>query len=182
MEDAYVYTNRMQKTFIMMVKKGAIGVLPTDTIYGLVGSALSKRAVDRIYKIRDRNAKKPMIILIGSVRELSHFGVRPDARIGVLLKKLWPGPVSIILQCRSKKFEYLHRGTKTLAFRVPSDKWLQRLLIHTGPLVAPSANKEGKKPAITIQDAKKYFGGKVDFYIDAGAQHGNSSTVIQILR
>ncbi len=48
-----------------ILKSGGIGVIPTDTIYGLVGSALNKKAVRRIYQLRQRNPKKPLIILIG---------------------------------------------------------------------------------------------------------------------
>src|SRR5204863_149383 len=67
-----------------------------------------------------------------------------------------------------EKFEYLHRGTNTLALRLPKDESLQNLLKKTGPLIAPSANVEGLPPAKNITDAKKYFGDGVDLYIDGG--------------
>lgn len=161
---------------------GAIGVLMTDTMYGLVGSAKSKKVVERIYNVRSRDAKKPMIILIGSIDDLKLFGVKPSEGMLAVLKKLWPGPVSIILPCKSKRFEYLHRGTHSLAFRLPKNAKLRGFLKRTGPLVAPSANPEGKKPAKTIKEAEKYFGGNIDFYIDSGAQKGAPSTIVQILR
>ncbi len=123
-----------------------------------------------------------MIILIDSVHALGQFGIEPDARLAAVLKKLWPGPVSIIFPCSQKKFEYLHRGTKTLAFRLPRDRWLRALLKHTGPLVAPSANTEGEKPATTISEAKQYFGNTIDFYINGGVRRGKPSTVIEIKR
>lgn len=162
------------------LKRGGVGILPTDTIYGLVGSALSKKAVARIYKLRKRNLKKPMIILIGSLRDLSIFGIRINRATKNLLKKFWPGKVSIILSCWSKKFSYLHRGTKSLAFRLPAKKDLVKLLKKTGPLVAPSANPEGLPPVKTIKEAKKYFGNRVDFYIDAGKLVSLPSTLIVI--
>ncbi|MEK7522400.1 MAG: Sua5/YciO/YrdC/YwlC family protein [Patescibacteria group bacterium] len=52
-----------------ILKNGGIGVIPTDTIYGIVGSALNKKTVERIYKLRRRNLKKPMIVLIGSIND-----------------------------------------------------------------------------------------------------------------
>lgn len=159
---------------------GGIGVLPTDTIYGIVGSALDKKSVARIYKLRRRNPKKPMVILIGSLEQLKLFGVRLDAQTKKLLKKLWPGKVSVILPCKSKKFTYLHRGTKTLAFRLPKPAWLQKLLRKIGPLVAPSANQEGKPPAKTIKEAKKYFGKLVDFYVDSGRIFSRPSKLIKL--
>lgn len=173
--------------------------MPTDTIYGLVGSALKKKVVERIYKVKRRNPKKPIIILIGTLVDLEQFGIRPDVETNKILQKLWlcppklyakVGPVSVILQCRGKKFGYLHRNTKTLAFRVPNKKPLRALLQKTGPLVAPSANWQGYPPAKTIKEAKKYFGEnvypepsrRIDFYIDGGKLYGKPSTLIAIHR
>ncbi|MBI5732931.1 threonylcarbamoyl-AMP synthase [Candidatus Jorgensenbacteria bacterium] len=167
---------------ISILKNGGVGILPTDTIYGVVGSALLKKTVERIYKLRKRDSKKPMIILISSINELKIFGVNVDTRKRALLKKLWPGPISVILPCREKQFAYLHRGTEALAFRLPKPTWLRRLLKHTGPLVAPSANIAGQKSASIIKEARRYFGSSVDFYIDVGLKRGTPSTLLEIKR
>jgi len=164
-----------------ILKSGGIGVLPTDTIYGVVGSARMMQTVERIYRARRRNPKKPCIILIGSLRDLSIFGVRVDRLARKTLQRVWPGKISVILPCPHKKFHYLHRGTKTLAFRLPARKKLRMLLHSTGPLIAPSANPEGKKPAPTIREAKRYFGEQVDFYVSAGRRVDKApSKVIRI--
>lgn len=164
------------------LSRGGVGVLMTDTMYGIVGSALHKKTVERIYKVRNRDLKKPMIILIGSFDDLALFGVKPSAGVRAVLHRLWPGPVSIVLPCKAKKFEYLHRGTHSLAFRLPNNVPLRKLLGEVGPIVAPSANQEGKRPAWSIREAKKYFGETVDFYVDSGTQKGVPSTIVQILR
>jgi L-threonylcarbamoyladenylate synthase len=171
---------RIFKDEAQILSNGGVGVLPTDTIYGIVGSALNPRTVARIYKLRRRNLKKPMIILIGSLGDLRLFGITPDRATLKILKKFWPGNVSIILPCKIKRFLYLHRGTKALAFRLPKPIWLCQLLQKTGPLVAPSANWEGKLPARTIGEAKKYFGKEVDFYVDAGLMNSTPSMLIKI--
>ncbi|MFH1192712.1 MAG: L-threonylcarbamoyladenylate synthase [Candidatus Jorgensenbacteria bacterium] len=171
----------IDKKLIAVIKKGGVGVLPTDTIYGLVGSALSQKTVERIYRIRRRNPKKPVIVLIAALADLRRFGVKPAPRVKVFLKKIWPGPYSVVLSCPHKKFAYLHRGTETLAFRLPEPKWLRELLRATGPLVAPSANPEGKPPAKNIAEAKKYFGEKADFYMH-GVTHGAPSTLLEVKR
>ncbi|MDP3975014.1 MAG: L-threonylcarbamoyladenylate synthase [Candidatus Jorgensenbacteria bacterium] len=172
----------MNFTLAQLLKQGGVAVIPTDTIYGIVGSALKRKTVERIYRLRKRNPKKPFIILISSSRELSHFGIRADARVRAFLDKVWPGPVSVILPCPSPKFRYLHRGTKTLAFRVPKPKALRALLAKTGPLVAPSANPEGKLPARTVGEAKRYFGDGVDWYGGKGVKRGAPSLLIEIKR
>ena len=69
-----------------MLCAGGVGVMPTDTIYGIVGSALDKKAVERIYRLRKRNVRKPMIILIGDAGDLKLFGVETDRRIRNILR------------------------------------------------------------------------------------------------
>lgn len=171
---------------VRLLKRGGVGVIPTDTIYGVVGSALRPKTVERIYKLRKRNPKKPMIVLISSMIDIRMFGVHLDRRTSNILKKLWPGKVSVILpqianrKSQIAKHKYLHRGTNALAFRVPAWQPLRAFLKKTGPLVAPSANIEGKPPATTIKEAQKYFGDKIDFYIDAGKITRAPSTLLKI--
>lgn len=87
----------------------------------------------------------------------------------------------MILPCKSTKFQYLHRGTKSLAFRLPKKKPLRELLEKTGPLVAPSANPQGLEPAKNITEAKKYFGDMVDVYVAGGKLEGKPSKLISLL-
>lgn len=172
--------NKFNRQVAEVLRCGGIGVLPTDTIYGIVGSALFPKTVLRIYRVRERSFKKPMIILINSLADLKLFGVKLNRNLKKLLTKYWPGKVSVILPCRSKRFFYLHRGKKTLAFRLPAKKDLSKLLAETGPLVAPSANSEGKPPARTVKEAKKYFKNKVDFYVNQGKLLSPPSALITL--
>lgn len=195
----------MTKSVTDILKAGGIGVIPTDTIYGLVGSALNQETVERIYQVRKRSPDKPSIILISSIEDLKLFGIKPNPKTLEILNRYWPGQISIVLPLDSEDkegldsrslrlratlvdslrgndkgfkddkenyFEYLHRGTGTLAFRLPAQAGspetaqLLEILKEAGPLVAPSANPEGQSPAQDITEAKKYFGNKVDFYLD----------------
>ena len=67
---------KIPKRIIKILKEGGIGVLPTDTIYGLVGLALNKKTVDRIYRVRKREKTKPFIILISNVKDLELFNIK----------------------------------------------------------------------------------------------------------
>lgn len=167
------------KQIVQLLKSGKIGVIPTDTIYGIVGSALNPQTVEEIYKLRKRVKDKPMIILISSLDDLKKFDVKLTEKQKEFLQKHWPNPLSVVLSCFSEKFAYLHRGTSSLAFRIPKNEILLKILKGVGPLVAPSANFEGEKPSQTIEEAKHYFG-EVLFYIDGGKIKSKSSTVIQL--
>lgn len=165
---------------IKILNKGGVGVLPTDTIYGMVGSVLNKKTVLKIYKVRKRNPKKPFIILISKISDLNIFGITNIPKKELSL--VWPGKVSVILSLPKNvlnKFKYLHRGTKKLAFRFPKNKFLLNILKKTGPLVAPSANPEGETPAKNINEAKKYFRESVDFYFGKKTLKGQGSTILE---
>ncbi|MDD3662371.1 MAG: L-threonylcarbamoyladenylate synthase [Candidatus Pacebacteria bacterium] len=163
-----------------ILKKGGVGIIPTDTLYGLVGSAFSKKAISKIYRIKERDLNKPLIVLINSFDDLGLFGVKVEEKTTKLLEKIWPRKVSVILPCNLKKFEFIHRGTNSIAFRMidKSNKDLFNLIKKVGPIVAPSANKESLPPAETIKEAKDYFIDEVDFYIDDGVKKSKASTLI----
>jgi len=163
----------------LLLKEGAIGVIPTDTIYGICASAFNRKSVEKVYKLRKRNPNKPCIILISSFDDLKKFNVRLNPWQRKILEKLWPGKVSVILSCRDAKFSYLHRGTNSLSFRLPKNKLILNILQIAGPLIAPSANWEGYEPAKNIREARRYFGNKV-FYLDRGDLIAKPSTLIDL--
>lgn len=164
---------------IKLLISGHIGVMPTDTIYGIVGSALNPDTVAEIYLLRKRSSNKPLIVLISALDDLKKFDVILSKTQTDFLNKIWPSPVSIVLPCLSENYTYLHRGTQSLAFRIPKNETLLEILKRVGPLVAPSANIEKGKPSTTTVEAKKYFGDQISFYIDGGIIQSKPSTLIE---
>jgi L-threonylcarbamoyladenylate synthase len=170
--------NNHWKKVAESIKEGFLAVIPTDTIYGVVAPALNADVVETLYDVRGRNDKKPCIVLISSIEELDLFDIRLDSETKSILSKIWPNPVSVVLPCENDKFSYLHRGTKTLALRLPKKKKLLEFLKISGPIIAPSANPEGNPPAQNIKEAKKYFGGKILCYL-SGYISKKPSTIIK---
>ena len=170
----------MESEIVNLLKEGKVGVMPTDTIYGLVGSALNPQTVEEIYLLRKRATDKPFIVLISSINDLGKFGVFLTKEQKEFLEKNWPNPLSVILPVVGEEYKYLHRGKNSIAFRMPNDAKLLETLKQTGPLVAPSANFEGEKAAETIEEAKEYFGGRAAFYLDEGRLRSRPSTVVRL--
>ncbi|MCM2339001.1 MAG: L-threonylcarbamoyladenylate synthase [Burkholderiales bacterium] len=177
------------ENLIKVLKNKGVAVMPTDTIYGIVGEALDKDVVERIYNIKGRNPDKPCIILIGDIKDLERFSIYLTEEKKKDLEKYWSldntqdfqsKAVSIVLDCENDSLEYLHRGTNTLAFRLPFSNDLRNLLIETGPLIVPSANTEATPPSVNIEEAKRYFEDLVDLYIDGGELKGKASKLIKL--
>lgn len=162
------------------IARGAVGILPTDTLYGFVASALLPESVARLYEARGRNEQKPCIVLLADRADIARFGCTLSSEENALLDTLWPGAVSVILSGFSEQFSYLHRGTGTIAFRVPNVPELRDMLRASGPIIAPSANPEGMKPAETVEEAEAYFGNRTDFFVDGGKLSGLPSTVVKV--
>jgi len=164
-----------------ILKRGGVGVLATDTIYGLVGQAENCQTVERLYDLKERKDDKPFIILIANVADLEIFGVEYTLEEKGILLKYWPGALSVVASKLDPKFSYLKRGGRFPSFRLPNKKDLIEVLKQTGPLVAPSANLIDQEPARNIEMAKQYFGNRVDFYEDSGEVAGEPSTVIEFI-
>ena len=173
---ALLFSNSNDNNLIKEIAKGAVGVLPTDTVYGLVASARNPHAVAGLYKLKHRE-NKPGTVIAASCEQLIQLGV--DQKYIDEAKTFWPNQISIILPVGPDLY-YLSQGLGSIAFRVVADDALRTLLEKTGPLLTSSANDPGDPPATTIQMAKDYFQDKVAYYVDGGKKSDNPSTIIQI--
>lgn len=159
-----------------LFKHGGVGVLPTDTVYGLVCDASNVDAVAKLYALKSRE-KKPGTLIAANVNQVIDLGIQEDVVRAV--EKFWPG-VSVVMQA-NEHLAYIHQGLETLAVRVVADEDLKAFLEQTGPLLTSSANLPGQPPANTIEEAQAYFGDAVDFYVDGGDLSGRqSSTLIRV--
>lgn len=159
-----VFHSLTDPELIELIRHGAIGVLPTDTLYGLVGRATSSTAVERVYALKHRELK-PGTTIAANTEQLIELGV--DRDIIDQVAPYWPAPLSIVLPL-GESLDYLHQGVAESPFRIVADEHLRLLLEQTGPLVTSSANMPGEPPARNLHEAQAYFGDHVDFYVDAG--------------
>lgn len=160
-------------------KPSTIGVIPTDTVYGLAARAVDKAAVARLYDLKKRESK-PGTLIAANLQQLEELGLKH--RYLKAVEQFWPGAVSVIIPAADPALAYLHQGKMSLAVRIPKDAKLQKLLAQTGPLLTTSANPPGQPTATTIKLAKEYFGDRVDFYEDGGdLSDRQPSTVIRII-
>lgn len=161
-----------------MLKNGAVGIIPTDTVYGIVAPLFNERAVERMYVIKGRPPHQPIgTILIGDTNQIEDY---VDAEDILSAQVYWSGPTSVILNV-GEKLTYAHRGFASLPFRLPSSDRLQHILLQTGPIATTSANHPGRPPATVLEEALGMFRESVDFYVDGGdLSHRKASKIIKI--
>jgi len=163
---------------VQLYAAGAVGVLPTDTIYGLSASAGNVEAVRRLYDLKDRE-RKPGTLIAANIAQLIALGLDESSLRKVV--HLWPNPLSIIIPAPDS-LTYIHQGLYSLAVRIPQDDTLLQLLVQTGVLLTSSANHPGSPPANNLAEAQLYFGDKVDFYVNGGDRADRPpSTVARII-
>jgi len=171
-----VIENLLQSVEILKTP-GAVAILPTDTVYGLVARAADKMAVERLYMLKNRE-QKPGTVIAADIDQLVDLGI--PRRYLVPLANYWPNPISIVVPT-APGLNYLDLGKFSLAVRIPANKAVHDLLVKTGPLLTSSANHPGETPAQTVTQAQKYFGDQVDMYVDGGTISGEASTVIRVV-
>ena len=147
-----------------LLTSGGVGVLRTDTLYGIVAQASDEAAVRRVYTLKGRDDDKSPIVLIADASQV--FDELPAGH-REYVDQVWPGPVSVIVPSVYAP-SWIKRGNDSVAYRVPDNDNLRKLLAITGPLIAPSANPQGMQPAMNIREAKYYFADGVDFYVNQG--------------
>jgi len=158
----FIFETLTDAQLVHALKQGEIGVMPTDTVYGIVCAAHNKTAVARLYAAKHRE-HKPGTVIAASPEQVIELGIPAEAVQAVV--HLWPNPISVVLPCGNELF-YLHQGLNSLAIRIPADESLRNILEQTGPLLTSSANQPGETPASNMQEAQMYFGHAVDFYVD----------------
>lgn len=159
-----VFTSVNDPEITRILSAGGIGVVRTDTLYGLIARADDEAAVRRIYMLKGRDDDKSPIVLINAPEQMYDTVSKQHQ---AYINSVWPGPVSVIIPS-IKAPSWIRRGNASVAYRVPALNELRELLQTTGPLVAPSANPQGMQPAMNVREARYYFGDNVDFYVDGG--------------
>ena len=165
-------------SLIRLIKEGSIGILPTDTVYGLVCSAFNPDSLSRVNGLKGREIRKGVVIA-ANIDQLVSIGLKK--RYLKAVEEYWPGPVSVVIPC-SNVVNNLDLGTHYMGVRIPDHQELLKLLDETGPLVTSSANMTGETPVNNIELAESAFGDKLDFYVDGGDYSNKEpSALIQIV-
>jgi len=149
------------------VKTGGLVVYPTDTVYGLGCDPFNVEAVKRVFRVKGER-KKPLPILASGIEHVEKIAyLSKDAR--KIVERFWPGPLMIIVPKKPTLPNIVTCNLGSVGVRVPKhDLAIQFISLSNGLLVGTSANKTGKKPALTASEAAEQLGKEVDVILDVG--------------
>ena len=172
------------KKAIYLLNKNHCVAIPTETVYGLAANAYSDKATLKIFKLKKRPKKNPLIVHYSKIQNLEK-----DCEINSNFKKLYskfcPGPLTFVLKLKgkSKISKNVTNGKRTLAVRFPKNFITKNLLSSLDfPLAAPSANIYTQLSPISKNDVKEEFGRKIKFILDGGSSElGLESTIISLV-
>jgi L-threonylcarbamoyladenylate synthase len=165
------------------LKRGDVIVFPTETFYGLGADALNENTVERVASLKGRNADSPIAVIVADREMLGRIVTDVPSVAEKLIQHFWPGPLTLVLPAgRDLPPPLLNREGK-IGVRVSSHPIAARLARELGaPLTATSANPSGKEPARTIQEARSYFAGGIEIFLDGGMLIGKTgSTVAEVI-
>ena len=165
-----------------VIRHGGLVAFPTETVYGLGANAFDERAVQRLFKVKNRPAIDPLIVHLARTGDLEKVVQQVTDLAKVLAEAFWPGPLTLIQWKRAEVPTIVASGLETLATRVPAHPVALALLEAAGvPVVAPSANLFGRSSPTSANHVLKDLGGRIDVVLDGGPTPiGVESTVLDI--
>lgn len=173
----------INKIIKILNEKGSVIAIKTDTVYGLVCNANDIDAVNNIYKLKKRESIKPLSLFVDDIKKLNdiiNISLLSN-KCKSIIKKYWPGGLTIILNTINDKYNYLTAGKDNIGVRVPNDKLLLDILSKIDfPLAQTSCNISGESEYKNANEIIDKFGNNIDLIVDGGNVVNNvPSTVIK---
>lgn len=171
-----------------LINTGAVIAFPTDTFYGLGCDPFNANSVEKIYKIKQRQSDKAILLLVSSLDMLDkcvdweQINSNSKKTLHLLTENFWPGPLTIILPAKNTLPSNLVSPAKTIGIRYPNYLIAQKLTQAIGGVItATSANLSGQANTQTAAEVIAQLGNTVDYILDGGKSPGGSaSTIIDI--
>ncbi len=165
---------------VEVLNKGGIIIFPTDTAFGIGCRIDSEKAIEKLFTVRKRPKDMATPVLCNSIKMVQNYIESIPDDVQELMKKYWPGALTIILSCKTTKVPSLARGGGiTIGFRVPNHKTILEIIKGVGVgILGPSANFHGEKTPYEFNDLDQNLIKQVDYIVPGKTTVKQVSTVI----
>lgn len=172
----------MENDIIKTLKDGKLVIMPTDTIYGIIGDATNEDVINKVYKVKERPHDKPLLILVSNLSMLHELVTEIPKETEKIINKFWPGPLTILFKKSSKVSDALTANSDLVAIRMPNDKRLLNIMNHLNrPLISTSANISSHNAITNPNQLEEKMKEKIDLIVDEGTVNNEASTLITIV-
>ncbi|MHC4413952.1 MAG: L-threonylcarbamoyladenylate synthase [Planctomycetota bacterium] len=168
---------------VRVLRDGLVVAFPTETVYGLGADTFNVRALERVYELKGRPARNPLIAHVAGREQARRVVARWDERCDDLAARFWPGPLTLVLPRGADVPERATAGWPTIAVRAPAHPVARRLLgAFCGSISAPSANRSGHVSPTTARHVADDFADAAKLVILEGGACaiGIESTVVDL--
>jgi len=154
-----------------ILQAGGLVAFPTDTVYGVGALAFDGKAVESIYRAKDRPIEKAIPILIGDVEDITKVSSEVPLMAKKLAERFWPGPLTIIVPKHVSLPDSIS-ATNMVAVRVPDHVVARSVLRAAGPMAVTSANLSGYPSPSTAEEVFAQLNGRISLILDGGITPG----------
>lgn len=168
--------------YLDFLNKGGVFAYPTDTVWGIGCLPDNEEACRKIYEIKHRDERKPLILMAASFIDFLPYVEDFPPIVQILAQRYWPGGLTIVIKKSATAPDYLTSGMDTIGLRIPNHPVLLDFLRYVGAIATTSANISGEPAALDFEQAQKCVGDKVDFIFDdyGFSAEGTASTVLLV--
>lgn len=166
---------------VQLLSDGGVVAYPTDTTYGIGCSIFNKKGIERIYRMKQRDHKKPFSFICPSLSEVSKYA-RVSNSAFKILKRFLPGPYTFVLEASREVPDLLITKQKTVGIRMPDNKICLEIVQMLGnPIITTSANLSGEEPVGDPNLIDENFGNLLDLIVDGGTLTTDVSSVVSLI-
>lgn len=163
------------------LRNGEVIAYPTDTTYGIGCSIFSKKSIERIYRMKQRDRRKPFSVICSSLSEISRYARVSNAAFKIIKRHL-PGPYTFVFEATREVPDLLLTRQKTVGIRIPDNRICCDLVTALGnPIITTSANLSGEEPEGDPRIIAGTFGSQLEFVIDGGILTTDVSSVVSLI-
>ncbi len=164
-----------------VLESGGLIAYPTDTYYGIGCDLMSKKGIDRLYALKDRDRKKPLSFLCANLSDVSQYAIVSTFGYRTM-KQLTPGPFTFVLEATRLVPQMMQTKQRQVGIRVPQAPLMLAIAARLGrPVVTTSALDADGHPLIDAKGIKDELGARLDLILDGGVQENEPSTVVSLI-
>lgn len=167
---------------VKVINEGKLVISPTDTVYGIMGDALNDEVIKRVFFVKKRDVKKPLILLMNSIEMISEYTCNINELEQELINKYHPGLLTIILKKNDKVSNLITGGLDTVGIRIPDNKDLLSIIGKLNrPVISTSANISGSEVITNIWMIENELKENIDYIEDGGELSDSYSTIVVVI-